>query len=93
LLAGTREGELAETKLRRAIAHLRRVLPGILEARATIRTSSPKNKKGRKRYEVTAFVQTPRKTFSYSQSGWDLAHIFDSIADNLRRTTASKRTR
>lgn len=93
LPVGTREGELAETKFRRAITHLRRVLPEILEARATIRTSSPKNKKGRKRYEVTAFIHTPRRTFSYSESGWDLAQIFDSIADNLRRTITSKRTR
>lgn len=79
------EAEIAREKFSRAINFLTKGFPEILEARATLKTTSPLRKRGRKRYEVKASVYTPRKVFIYSQSGWDLPAIFDQISERLGR--------
>lgn len=84
------EAEMAQAKFSRAVNLLRRRFPEILEARATLRTSSPAGKRGRKRYEVKASVYTPRRTFSYSESGWDLPAVFDQISGRLKRMMARR---
>lgn len=81
------EAQAARTKFTRAVNLLRRSYPEIMEARCTIKTSSPGGKKGRRRYEVKAFVYTPHRMFVHSESGWDLASIFDVISDRLKRAT------
>jgi hypothetical protein len=85
------QAEVARAKFMRAINLLRRSFPELLEARCTIKTSAPRGKKGRKRYEVKAIVYTPRKMFAQSQSGWDLPSIFDTISDRLKKTMSRRR--
>jgi CBS domain-containing protein/ribosome-associated translation inhibitor RaiA len=87
------EAEMAREKFSRAVNFLRKRFPEILEARATLKTSSSARKRGRKRYEVKASIYTPRRTFTYSQSGWDLLAIFDQISDGLRRIMTRPRER
>jgi CBS domain-containing protein len=87
------QAEGVRAKFVRSIELLRKSYPEIMEARSTIKTSSPKGKKGRKRYEVKAFVYTPRKIFTHSESGWDLLSIFEVLSDRLKRIIARKRVR
>jgi hypothetical protein len=61
---------------------LKKSRPEILEARWTIKTSSPKGKKGRRSYIV--------KTFVHLGAGWDLLSVFDSVLDRLKRMMARK---
>jgi hypothetical protein len=84
------EAEAARSKFVRAINLLRKSFPDILEARCTIKSTTRKDKRGRKRYEVKTFVQTPRRTLVHSDSGWHLASIFDRISDKLRRISTKK---
>jgi CBS domain-containing protein len=86
------EAEAVRSKFTRAINLLKKSFPEILEARCTIKTSSPEGKRGRKRYEVKALVYTPRRMFVYSQSGWDLPSIFDVISKKLKKTMTRRRT-
>jgi CBS domain-containing protein len=87
------EADAARTKFTRAINFLRKSFPEILEARSILKTTSPTGKKGRKHYEVKAFVYTPRRTFVYSRSGWDLASIFDVISDGLKKAMSKRKSR
>jgi CBS domain-containing protein len=87
------EAEMARGKFSRAVNLLRKSFPEILEARATLKSSSPPGKRGRKRYEVKASVYTPHRAFIYSQSGWDLPAIFDQISERLRRIMARREER
>jgi CBS domain-containing protein len=87
------QAEGVRAKFTRSIELLRKSYPQIMEARSTIKTSSPKGKKGRKRYEVKTLVYTPRKTFTHSESGWDLLSVFDVLSDRLKRIMAQKQVR
>jgi CBS domain-containing protein len=87
------QAEGVRAKFTRSIELLRKSYPEILEARSTIKTSRPRSKKGRERYEVKAFVYTPRKTFVHSESGWDLLSLFDVLSGRLKRIMARKRVR
>jgi hypothetical protein len=71
---------------------LKKSFPEMLEARCTIKTPTPRGKRGRKRYEVKALVCTPRRMFVYSQSGWDLPSIFDVVSKRLKKTMTRRRT-
>lgn len=87
------QAEGVRTKFTRSIELLRKSYPQIMEARSTIKASSPKGKKSRGRYEVKTFVYTPRKTFIHSDSGWDLLSLFDLMSNRLKRIIARKRVK
>ncbi|MEM4246413.1 MAG: CBS domain-containing protein [Candidatus Bathyarchaeia archaeon] len=78
------ESEVARDKFTRVVDLLRRSFPDILEARCTIKTSNPVDGKDRKRYEVKAFIYTPRRVFSYSEEGWELPSLFDTLSYRLK---------
>jgi CBS domain-containing protein len=86
------EAEAARAKFVRSINMLAKSFPEILEARTMVKTTGPKGEKGRKRYEVKTSVYTPQKTFIHSESGWDLASIFDAISERLGKIV-TKQTR
>jgi CBS domain-containing protein len=86
------EAEAARAKFVRSINLLAKSFPEILEARTMIKTTSPKGERGRKRYEVKTSVYTPQKMFIHSESGWDLASIFDAISERLGKIV-TKQTR
>ena len=86
------EAEAARAKFVRSINLLAKSFPEILEARTMIKTTGPKGEKGRKHYEVKTSVYTPQKMFIHSESGWDLASIFDAISERLGKIV-TKQTR
>jgi hypothetical protein len=86
------EAEAARAKFVRSINLLAKSFPEILEVRSMVKTTTPKGKKGRKHYEVKTSVYTPQKMFVHSESGWDLASIFDVIGERLGKIV-TKQTR
>lgn len=87
------ESEIVKTKFTRAVSLLRRVYPQITEARSTIKASSFSARRGRKHYEVTVTLKTPRDLFSYSEKGWELPEIYDILSNRLKRLLSQKRKR
>jgi ribosome-associated translation inhibitor RaiA len=85
------EAEAAKLKFGRIVEHLRKVMPSIIEARSSIKTSG--TQKQRKRYEVKVSINTPRENYSYTSEGWDLPDIFDELADSIKKMVASKQKR
>ena len=89
------EAEAAKQKFKRTISQLRRTLPEMLEARSVIKTKTSTPGKERRRYEVTVHIKTPKSSYSYAASGWDLPELYDTITDRLKRllTQKDRRTR
>lgn len=79
------EAEAAKTKFMRMIESLHKTLP-ILEARSTIKTS-------RRRYEISVSIRTPKESYNYSSTGWELPIIYDDLANTLKKIIASKKRR
>lgn len=78
------EAEATKIKFIRMIEGLSKALPLIMEARSTIKTS-------RRRYEVTVSIKTPRESYNYSSSGWDLPGLYDDLANSIKKIMASKK--
>lgn len=85
------ELEMARHKFRRAVEFLRKSLPFIEEARSTIRVF-PTGDRGRQRFEVKASIVTPKRIFNFSEEGWELSEIYDTLSIRLR-TILQKRKR
>ncbi len=85
------EAETAKSKFIRSIDVLRRSFPDILEARSTIKTKDVGGE--RRRYEVRILIRTPRRTFNYTENGYDLANVYDILSDRVKRLMAQKPSR
>lgn len=83
------EAEAAKRKFETVVRRLTRSLPDLLEARSVIKTSERAGQ--RHRYEVEVELITPRKTTSFSASGWSLPEVFDELSDRMKRVTTKKR--
>jgi len=77
------EAELARIKFFREAKTLCKSFPKIEEIRSTIKSKEITDY--RRRYEVNVLVVSGGKGYSYSEDGWDLPSIFDSIANKMRR--------
>lgn len=86
------EAELVKSKFTNAIKLLRKSFPFIEEAKSVIKMSSEGNKE-RRRYEVSISIITPKRTFSYSEKGWELPKIFDAVSGKLKKMMAQKPSR
>ena len=86
------EAEIIKSKFTNAVNQLLKRFPFIEESKAVIKTFS-EGVKERRRYEVSVSIITPKKTFSYSEKGWDLLKIFDAVTDKLKRAILQKRPR
>ncbi len=84
------EAEAAKQKFKRSVNQLHKISPDILEARSVIKAKTTIPGKERRRYEVTAHIKTPTNTYSYSASGWELAQVYDTITDRLKRLLSQK---
>jgi CBS domain-containing protein len=84
------EAEATKAKFKRTINQLHRSYPDILEARSVIKSKFTKPGKERGRYEVTVHIKTPRKSYSYSEGGYELPVIYDLITDRLKRLLTQK---
>ncbi|MFH0897402.1 MAG: CBS domain-containing protein [Candidatus Bathyarchaeota archaeon] len=83
------EAEMVKSKYMNAIKSLRKPFPFIEEAKAVIKTFA-EGKKERHRYEVSISVVTPKRIFSYSETGWDLPQIFDAVTAKLKKMLAER---
>lgn len=86
------EAEAAKIKFTRVVNLLGRSLPNIVEARSTIKTSGRKGE-GRQRYEVDVRILTPRRAYTYTDNGWDLAQIYDNIVARVKRILRGRKRR
>ncbi len=84
------EAEMAKTKFSKIIKLLRKSFPFIEEAKVVIKTFSEGAKKTR-RYEVSVSIITPKKTFAYSEKGWELPKIFNNLSSKLKKMLTIQR--
>ena len=86
------EAEMARSKFQRTVEFLKKSLPYIEEAKSTIR-AYPASGKTRKRYEVKVSIVTPKRVFTYSDKGWELSTIYDTLASKLRKIMERQKRR
>lgn len=86
------EAELVKSKFMKSVELMRKSVPFIEEARSVIRTFSEGDKE-RRRYEVSVSIITPRRTFSYSEKGWELPKLFDAVSNKMKKKLSQKRSR
>jgi len=85
------EAYLARIKFMRCAKALRKSLPKIEEIRSIIKMKDISG--GRCRYEVDVLIRIAGKRHIYSQDGWDLPSIFDSIGDKMMKLITKNRLR
>ena len=87
------EAEIAKQKFKRTINQLHKVLPQILKARSVIKSTTSIPGKERRRYEVTVHIKTSKNSYSYAANGWQLAEVYDTVIDRLKRLLSQKERR
>lgn len=85
------EASEAKLKFERLSAELCKVYPFIEEIRAVVK--SKKAVKTHARYEVSVEVYTPKDTHSFSETGYNLAAVFDSMGPKMKRLLSSRQSR
>jgi CBS domain-containing protein len=85
------EAERAKAAFERLATHLSRAMPSFEEARAIIR--SKKTSGGKTRYEVSINVYSPKHLWAYTESGYDIAEVFDALGPKIKRLLGSKEAR
>lgn len=84
------DAELAKSKFANIVKLLRRVYPDIEEARCRLKIREIQG--ARKRYEIDANIISTHSVTSYTDSGWDLAKMFDQMSDSLKKRMAHRVT-
>lgn len=85
------DAELAKSKYSEIVRFLKRIAPEIEEARCKIKLRDIEGAK--RRYEVDVSIITPYKRHVYTNSGWDLAKMFDQMSDSLKKRFGHRPTR
>ncbi len=85
------EADEAKMKFEKLSAELYRVYPFIEEIRAVVKSKKPG--KDHARYEVSVEVFTPRERHSFSETGYNIAAVFDSMGPKMKRLLSSKQSR
>lgn len=85
------ESTEARAKFERLSEELCRVYPFIEEIRAVVK--SKKAAKDHARYEVSVEVYTPRERHSFTETGYNIAKVFDVMGPKMKRLLSSKRSR
>jgi ribosome-associated translation inhibitor RaiA len=85
------EAAEAQLKFERVSADLSKAFPYVEEVRAVVK--SKKQVGAHARYEVSVEVYTPRQTFAFSESGYNLASVFDALAPKMKRLLGSRQSR
>ena len=83
--------ELAKSKFAEIVRFLKRIAPEIEEARCKIKLRDIEGE--RMRYEVDVSIITPYRRHVYSNSGWDLAKMFDQMSDSLKKRFGHRSTK
>lgn len=85
------EASEAKMKFEKLSAELCKVYPFIEEIRAVVKSKKPG--KTHARYEVSVEVYTPRDRHSFTEVGYNLASVFDSMGPRMKRLLSSKQSR
>ncbi len=85
------EASEAKLKFERLSAELCKVFPHVMEIRAVVK--SKKASKTHARYEVSVEVYTPRERHAFSEIGYNLAAVFDSMGPKMKRMLSSRQSR
>ena len=85
------EANDARMKFERLSSELYKAHPYIEEIRAVVKSKKPG--KTHARYEVAVEVVTPRETHAFSETGYNIAKVFDLMGPKLKRILASKQSR
>jgi len=78
------EADLAKSKFAATIKFLKPVVAEIEEARCKIKTIH--SEEAKRHFQVDVNIVTPHGSHAYSNSGWDLAKIFDEMSESLRKS-------
>ena len=85
------EATEARAKFERLSGELCKVYPFIEEIRAVVK--SKKAAKNHARYEVSVEIYTPRDRHSFTESGYNIAKVFDVMGPKMKRLLSSKQGR
>ena len=85
------EADEARMKFERLAQELCKVFPFIQEVRAVVK--SKKASKDHARYEVSVEVYTPKDRHAFSESGYNLAKVFDLLGPKMKRLLSSRQSR
>ena len=85
------EAAEAKMKFEKLSAELYRVFPFIEEVRAVVKSKKPG--KAHARYEVSVDIYTPRDRHAFTETGYNIAAVFDSMGPKMKRLLSSKRSR
>jgi len=78
-------------KFEKLSAELCRVYPFIEEIRAVVKSKKPG--KTHARYEVSVEVYTPKERRAFSETGYNIAAVFDSMGPKMKRLLSSKQSK
>ena len=73
--------ELIISKLSSSIQRLEMVFHEIEESRLSIKRTRSKGKK--QNYIVSVLIKTPKKRFSYKDTGWDLSNVCEKLNQRI----------
>ncbi|MGD0478131.1 MAG: hypothetical protein ABSB29_08195 [Nitrososphaerales archaeon] len=85
------EAAEAKMKFERLSLELCKVFPFVQEIRAVVK--SKKASKDHARYEVSVEVYTPKERHAFTETGYNLAAVFDSLGPKMKRLLSSKQSR
>ncbi|MGP8125577.1 MAG: hypothetical protein ACLQEQ_06905 [Nitrososphaerales archaeon] len=85
------EAAEAKMKFERLSAELCKVFPFVQEIRAVVK--SKKASSNHARYEVSVEVYTPKERHAFSETGYNLAAVFDSLGPKMKRLLSSRQSR
>ncbi|MGD0319503.1 MAG: hypothetical protein ABSB56_07400 [Nitrososphaerales archaeon] len=85
------EAAEAKMKFERLSMELYKVFPFIEEIRAVVK--SKKASKDHARYEVSVEVYTPKERRAFTETGYNLAAVFDSLGPKMKRLLSSRQSR
>jgi ribosome-associated translation inhibitor RaiA len=85
------EAREAKEKFEKLSEELCKVYPYIVEIRAVVKSKKPG--KTHARYEVSVEVYTPKERHPFSETGYDIVAVFDSMGPKMKRLLSSKQSK
>jgi hypothetical protein len=85
------EASEAQAKFERLSAELCKVFPFIVEIRAVVKAKKPG--KTHARYEVSVEIYTPRDRHAFTETGYNIARVFDAMGPRMKRLLSSKQSK
>ncbi len=85
------EAEEAKAKFEKLSKELCKVYPFIEEIRAVVKSKKPG--KTHARYEVSVEIYTPKDRHSFTDTGYNIAAVFDAMGPKMKRLLTSRPSR